>query len=142
LGLTNRLVGRTGANINFGWGLGGPHRSIGRDTCSVRWEGYWDFPVAGRYRFTRTTDDGMRVWADNVSVLDSWILQPATTYLVDVRLSAGRHDIRVEFFDNPDEAVAKVSWAQAPNILGKDTVCALIRNAPSGLDRGGRFSVA
>ena len=140
--LTNRLLVRTDATINFDWGLGSPDPSIGPDTFSVRWEGYWDFPVSGRYRFTMTTDDGMRVWADNVSVLDSWILQPATTYLADVRFSAGRHDIRVEFFDNTDEAVAKVSWAQAPNILGKDTIGALIRNAPNGLKWGSKFSLA
>ncbi|TLZ83810.1 MAG: hypothetical protein E6K03_03900, partial [Methanobacteriota archaeon] len=140
--LTNRLLVRTDATINFDWGLGSPDPSIGPDTFSVRWEGYWDFPVSGRYRFTMTTDDGMRVWADNVSVLDSWILQPATTYLADVRFSAGRHDIRVEFFDNSEEAVAKVSWAQAPNILGKDTIGALIRNAPNGLKWGSKFSLA
>src|SRR5438445_244618 len=140
--LTNLVLTRTDATVNFDWGLGSPDPSIGPDTFSVRWEGYWDFPVSGRYRFTMTTDDGMRVWADTVSELDSWILQPATTYLVDVRFSAGRHDIRVEFFDNTEDAVAKVSWAQAPNILGKDTIGALIRNAPNGLKSGSKFRLA
>jgi len=112
--LTNLKMNRTDAAINFDWGLGSRDPSIEPDTFSVRWAGNWDF-TGGRYRFNMTADDGMRVWADNSIVLDAWILQPATTYVVDVDLAAGRHLIRVEYFDNTQDAVAKVSWTAGTN---------------------------
>jgi len=113
--LTNLKVNRTDAKIDFDWGLGSPDPAIEPDTFSVRWTGNWDFSVTGRYRFTMTADDGMRVWADNALVLDAWIFQPATTYAVDVDLAAGRHLILVEYFDAYQEAVARVSWALGTN---------------------------
>src|SRR5256886_12695595 len=85
---------RTDPNIDFDWGLGSPDPRIEPDTFSVRWTGNWDFGIAGTYCFTMTADDGMRVWVDNSIVLDAWILQPATTYVADLGLAAGRTLLR------------------------------------------------
>jgi len=112
--LTNMKLNRTDPKIDFDWGFGSPDPSIGPDTFSVRWTGNWDFSVAGRYRFTMTADDGMRVWVDTAVVLDAWILQPATTYGADVDLTAGRHLIRVEDFDDTQEAVARSERTRPP----------------------------
>ena len=113
--LTNLIFNRTDPNIDFDWGLGSPDPRIEPDTFSVRWTGNWDFGIAGTYRFTMTADDGMRVWVDNSIVLDAWILQPATTHVADMGLAAGRHLIRVEYFENTEAAVARVSWALSGN---------------------------
>src|SRR2546427_4972995 len=99
--LTNLKFNRTDPNIDFDWGLGSPDPRIEPDTFSVRWTGNWDFGIAGTYRFTMTADDGMRVWVDNSIVLDAWVLQPATTYVADMGLAAGRHPIRAGDFAKP-----------------------------------------
>lgn len=110
--LSNMRVQRIDNSINFNWGSGTPDPSIGADTFSVRWEGYWDYGQAGIYRFTVTTDDGMRASVDNVTtVLDAWIPQSPTTYTQDVEVAAGRHYVRVEFFERTAGAVAQVSWS-------------------------------
>ena len=109
--LTNQKLERVDAAINFNWGPGSPDPLIAPDTFSVRWEGYWDFPSAAVYRFTATTDDGMRIWVDNASVLDAWVPQSPTTYTRDAELASGRHFIRVESFERTNTAVAQVSWA-------------------------------
>ena len=109
--LTNQKLERVDAAINFSWGTGSPDPLIGSDTFSVQWEGYWNLAQAGTYRFTATTDDGMRVWVDNASVIDAWILQSSATYTKDVTLAAGQHDFKVEFYDQTGTAVAQVSWS-------------------------------
>ncbi len=110
--LSNMRVQRIDSSVNFNWGSGTPDPSVGADTFSVRWEGYWDYAQGGVYRFNATTDDGMRVSLDNLtSVVDSWIPQSPTTYTQDVEVTAGRHYVRVEFFERTAGAVAQVSWS-------------------------------
>jgi len=81
------------------------------NSFSVRWEGYWDFPASGRYRFRMTADDGIRIWIDNALILDAWIVQPPTTYVRYVSLTMGRHYVRVDYYEHTGEAVAQVAWS-------------------------------
>jgi hypothetical protein len=104
-----RLV-RDDAAINFDWGGGGPGSPINADYFSVRWTNFVRFD-AGTYRFTVRVDDGVRLWIDDVLVLDRWIPQPATTYVVDRTLGAGYHNLRLEYYEAAGQAVAQLSWA-------------------------------
>ena len=106
-----RLV-RDDAAINFDWGSGRPASSINADYFSVRWTNFVPFD-AGTYRFTVRVDDGVRLWIDEALVLDRWIPQPATTYVVDRTLSAGYHHLRLEYYEAAGQAVAQLSWARA-----------------------------
>lgn len=108
---TNLKLERLDSAIDFPWGMGSPDGLIAADTFSARWDGYWDFPQDGIYRFTMTTDDGLRVWADNGSVLDSWIVQPPTTYVRDIEVSAGRAYVEVDYFERTGEAISRVAWS-------------------------------
>jgi LysM repeat protein len=78
---------------------------------SARWTGDFYF-VGGNYRFTATADDGMRIYMDNSLILDEWHDTPPTTYRVNVDVSEGNHQIRVEYYQNIGSAVARVTWAQ------------------------------
>ena len=63
------LTGTT-TDINFNWGLGTPTAGFPADFFSVRW--VRNLPLeAGRYRFTTTTDDGVRLWVNNVERMAS-----------------------------------------------------------------------
>lgn len=108
--LTNLKVERIDPVIDFEFGMGSPNASIAPDTFSARWEGDWTFDRDGTYRFTLTTDDGMRVWVDNNKVFDEWTNRGRTTHVVNTSLDAGVHRIKVEWNDMAGEAVAKVSW--------------------------------
>jgi hypothetical protein len=119
--LTNLRLERIDSGINFNWASGSPDASVVSDTFSVRWEGYWDFAQGGIYNFTITTDDGMRVWIDNASVLDTWIPQSPTSYAQEVEILSGRHDIRVEYFERTGGAVAQVAWAYSAPLPGGAT---------------------
>jgi hypothetical protein len=66
--------------------------------------------VGGTYRFTVTGDDGIRVRLDGVVILDGWKDQGATTYTVDIPVTAGEHTIVVEYYEGGSTAVAKFGF--------------------------------
>src|SRR5688572_30471269 len=63
---------RADANIDFNWGNGQPHPSIGADTFSVRWTGRITAPVSGTYRFFTHTYDGARLWIGGTQLIEDW----------------------------------------------------------------------
>ncbi|MEA3357610.1 MAG: PA14 domain-containing protein, partial [Patescibacteria group bacterium] len=97
--------------LNFDWDVSSPSTAcgIGSDFFFVRWTRTLNFD-SGTWRFTATTDDGMRVYVDGSLVIDKWFNQIATTYTADVDLTAGTHTIKVEYYENDQIAVAKLSW--------------------------------
>jgi len=103
-------VVRYDSAINFDWGQGAPHAQICADNFSVRWtRSLW--LNTGTWRFTATTDDGVRLYVDDVLVIDQWQEQPATTYTADVPLTAGYHKVRMEYFELTGPASAHLSWS-------------------------------
>ena len=106
------VVDRCEAAINNDWGTGSPAPGVNADGFSASWDGSFTF-IAGTYTFSATGDDGIRVYVDGTKAIDGWKDQSATTYTAPVTLTAGTHAVRVEYYDNTADAVAKVSW-QAP----------------------------
>lgn len=104
------LTGTT-TDINFNWGLGTPTAGFPADFFSVRWVRNLTLDP-GRYRFTTTTDDGVRLWVNNVLVIDQWRVQPVTSYSVEVDLSGGAIPIRMEYFENTERATARLTWTR------------------------------
>jgi PA14 domain len=95
--------------INHDWGTGSPAAGVPTNQFSARWTGTHSFS-AGTYQFTATADDGIRVWVDGALVIDSWREQPPTTYQATRSVTAGNHDVKVEYYENGGGAVARVSW--------------------------------
>jgi uncharacterized protein YraI len=105
---------RLDSAIAFDWGGGSPVPGIvPADNFSVRWTGPQSFASGGTYRFTATTDDGVRVYVDDRLVIDAWRDQLRTTVTGDITLTAGQHWVRVEYYEAGDQAVIYVSWALA-----------------------------
>ena len=100
---------RNDTAINFDWGGGTPDASIPIDHFSVRWTKTETF-TAGDYQFSMTGDDGIRLYIDNVLVIDKWIDQGPTTYKATKTLFAGDHTIKMEYYENGGGAVAKLSY--------------------------------
>ena len=97
--------------INYNWGTAAPITGLAVDLFSIRWEGTVNPPVTGSYIFSTTTDDGVRLWVNNVLVIDKWINQLATTYTASVTLAQGQPvSVRMEYYDNTGSASAKLEW--------------------------------
>jgi len=99
-------------SLDHNWGSGGPAGLT--DGFSARWTRYLD--LAGTYRFTATSDDGIRVYVDGISIINEWYDHAAKTVSVDRVLSAGHHLVVVEYYENTGDAVARLSWAPVTTI--------------------------
>ncbi len=102
---------RDDAQINFDWAVGSPAPGVASDKFSVRWSRFLNLS-SGKYRFTTTADDGVRLWVNGVLVLDQWKDQAATTTNVEVTVTGGNIPVVMEYYDNLGGAVAKLSYVQ------------------------------
>ena len=96
--------------LTFNWASGGPGTGVAANNFSARWTTRATFE-AGSYRFTARADDGVRVWVDGVRIIDAWRDQAPATYTATRTLTAGAHEIRMEYYENAGGAVAQLSWA-------------------------------
>jgi len=106
------VLQRSEANLDYDWGNGSPGPGVNTDGFSARWTRYID-EDPGTYRFTATSDDGIRVRVDGDLIINEWYDHPSKTVSVEKYLGAGHHLVEVEFYDNTVAAIAQVSWALA-----------------------------
>ena len=109
------VLERPEPNLDYSWGVGSPDPSVRTDQFSARWTRYIDV-TPGTFRFTATSDDGMRVSVDGAWIINEWNDHSAKTVSVDRNLSAGHHLVVVEYYENLVDAVARVSWAPVTTI--------------------------
>lgn len=67
-------------------------------------------PADGNYEFRLTSDDGSRLVIDDAEVIDNDGLHGAESKKGTVALTAGYHDLRVEYFDNTNDNILKLEW--------------------------------
>ncbi len=112
INFTGTQLSRTDATVNFDWGSGSPHPSIGPDTFSTRWTGQVEAPVSGNYTFTTTSDDGVRLFVDGRPIVDNWTDHGPTDNSGTIALEAGRrYDVQMDYYENGGGAVAKLQWS-------------------------------
>ena len=101
---------RNDPNLDFNWGGGSPDYRIPPDHFSVRWTRTMHLDAA-RWRFTTTTDDGVRVWVNNYLLIDKWSDQAPTTHSaeIDLNLPQGEYTIKMEYYENAGGAMAKLA---------------------------------
>ncbi|MBS1786341.1 MAG: hypothetical protein JST85_01385 [Acidobacteria bacterium] len=102
--------------IDFNWLDGSPAESCGvrRDGFSVRWRRVAAFS-AGRYRFVVGGNDGVRFYVDGQLKLNEWREQSAS-FLTEIELTAGRHELKLEYVDFGGRASVKLNWRPPPCI--------------------------
>jgi hypothetical protein len=109
---------RNEEQINHNWQTGSPDPLIPADDFSARWIRSVTVS-AGTYRFTITSDDGVRVWVDDTLILDEWNDHAAQTFFVDHYMETGEHLITVEYYENTGLAVMQLSWTLASQSGGR-----------------------
>ncbi|HEY0025310.1 MAG TPA: PA14 domain-containing protein [Longimicrobium sp.] len=98
------------AKIDHDWGAGTLNGTVGGDHFSARWVGRHSFGEA-TYRFTVTADDGVRLWVDGVLLIDRWVDQGPTTYTADRVMTAGEHEVKVEYYERGGGALVRSGWS-------------------------------
>jgi hypothetical protein len=94
---------RDDEEINFNWKYDSPSSSISEDNFSARWTRELMFQE-GTYRFSVRVDDGARLWVDDRLVIDEWEVGSVRTAAVDLDMSKGKHDVKLEYFERDGKA--------------------------------------
>ncbi len=124
------ILTRTDPEINFTWSDASPDPIIPLDNFSTRWTKTENF-VAGTHEFTITGDDGIRLFVDGEKILDKWIDQPSTTHKVIKNLTAGNHQVVMEYYEKDGGAIAKLSYEKVADISPTPTPSASPSIIPS-----------
>jgi len=96
--------------LDFNWGDGSPDPAIPVNQFSARWTKRITAHSASNYRFDVRSDDGVRVYVDNQLVVDSWVDQGFLFASGSKPLTAGEHDLRVEWYENAGGAAIRLVY--------------------------------
>ncbi len=106
-----KVFTRVDPQIAFSWTGRSPGPGLGESYFSVRWTGKLRAPATGRYDFSATVDDGIRVWVGNKKIIDAWALHDDENFRGSILLKAGAYyDLRVEYFNDMLEGVINLVW--------------------------------
>lgn len=117
---------RTDATINFkninDFNLNRPAGSTQMGSnFSARWTGRLKVDVTGEYVISITSDDGVKLFVNDVPVIDKWIVKSGQVPdIARLNLVAGQVlNIRIEYFQAAEKAKLIMNWAYAgtPNMV-------------------------
>ncbi|MDF3066671.1 MAG: hypothetical protein K0R38_2272 [Polyangiaceae bacterium] len=129
---TGLFVTRADPTIDFDWGAAAPATGMQGDTFSVRWTGNVVPQFSETYNFYTVSDDGVRLWVNNVLVIDNFTDHGPTENTATVALVAGQsYPIRMEFYENGGGAVAKLHWS-SPSLTRRAVTAGAAGPPPSG----------
>jgi hypothetical protein len=116
------VIERPENKIDYNWGTNAPISGLPANRFSVRWQGTINPPLTGAYVFTATTDDGVRLWINNVLVIDRWVDRASTANTATVNLAQGQPiSMRMEYYENSGNASAKLEW-KIPTVAAKRVI--------------------
>lgn len=108
------VLTRTDDKVDFTWGGGAAGDGLPADNFSARWTRPLVLEQAGSYKFTVTSDDGIRLYLDGQPVLDRWVPQGETTHTAVRHVGAGSHEIVLEYFEATGDAVVRFGYEPTP----------------------------
>lgn len=111
--LTGTPVSRVDATVNFDWGRNSPAATIPADNFSVRWTGQVQAQFSGTTAFHALADDGVRLWVNNVLVVDRWVSNAGEASGSISLVGGQKYSIRMEYFEKSSRAAARLSWSHA-----------------------------
>ena len=99
--------------IDFNWAYGSPDARIPPDNFSVRWVRTLSFNP-GTYRFQFHVDDGVRMYLDNVLVLDAWQDGSTRDVFTDITLAGRAYNFRIEYYERFGASAMRFNVFQIP----------------------------
>ncbi|CAM1343644.1 PA14 domain-containing protein [Tenacibaculum amylolyticum] len=69
----------------------------------------------GNFTFTSRSDDGSRIYIDDVVALNNWFNQAPTTRTATVNLAAGEHKIEFWYYENAGGDFMEFTWGANPD---------------------------
>ncbi len=128
------LLTRIDGGIDFDWNAGTPDPALAGDAFRVRWRGEIIPPVTGRYTFTATADDGVRLFIDDTLVIDAWTGSSGVPATGEQILAAGVHyPLTMVYREDGGDAAVQLAW-EAPGLAYEVIPATAFVPAGCGLD--------
>lgn len=96
--------------LNFNWGGQSPYPGVPKNLWSMRCTSVQYFPSSGPYQFNARVDDGVRVFVDGNAVINAWFNQAGVLQTGTANLSAGPHNMTVEYYQFGHDSLLSVWW--------------------------------
>lgn len=106
-------LGRTDDVIDFDWQRNYPVSDLQEGRFSVRWTGKIQSRYTEEYTIHALSDDGVRVWIDNILIIDNWKRQKSrveTTGKFEFK-EGKQYSIKIEYFNYGGPASMKLLWS-------------------------------
>ena len=112
------VLKRLDSSISFNWGSGELITGVASDYVGVEWNGYILPATSESYTFYVTCNDGVRVYVNNVLVIDNYVSVGTGKLIIDqstpIALTAGQfYPIKVQYFEQTSEASIALEWGTA-----------------------------
>ena len=112
---------RVDKNVDFNWGNIPPDEKIDVSNFSVRWTGYLQVLEAGEYTIGIKSDEGIRVYLDDIKIIDEWTNSGTATFTTNVNLEANRlYPLIIEYKHYGSTANVKLGWLMPDTIENRD----------------------
>jgi outer membrane protein OmpA-like peptidoglycan-associated protein len=107
-----KVLTRTDAKIDFYWHNGeSPDKGLNDSYYSIRWTGKLKAPETGKYLFSAKMDDGIRLWVNDVPMINAWELHDMGDFSNTITLEAGKmYTLKVEYFNAMREGEITLLW--------------------------------
>ena len=86
----------------------------------MRWTGQIEAPYSGTYTFYTQSDEGIRLWINNVQLVNHWNSRGSEDSGTIVLTAGQRYAIRIEYYERRGSATARLLWSHAS--MGKIVV--------------------
>lgn len=109
-------IQRVDSSIDFNWGAdGSPIDGVqGSTAWSARWLGTIQADYSETYTFYTTANDGVRLWVNNVLLIDRLDNTGTDSYSASIDLVAGQqYTFRMDYRQVDGDAYAKLEWSSA-----------------------------
>lgn len=115
-----KVLTRNDAKIDFDWRHTSPKKGVVNYTYySVRWTGKLLAPETGKFLFSATFDDGIRLWVNDVPLINAWDLHDMGDFSNNITLEKDKlYTIKVEYFNAMREGEIKLLWQLPSQING------------------------
>jgi len=114
-----KVLTRIDKKIDFGWWNDSPASGVNREHYSIRWIGKLVTPEKGKYIFSAKVDDGIRLWVNDIPLINAWEYQDMGDFSNSIYLEKGiAYTIKVEYFNGPLEGEITLLW-QTPSQVNR-----------------------
>lgn len=108
------ITTRVDSTVDFTWTGYAPAPGLNTDGVSVRWTGQVKPQYTETYTFYTNTDDGVRLWVNNVQLINDYTGHAPTENSGTITLTGGqKYDIKMEYYQGGGGAVAELRWSSA-----------------------------